>query len=146
MGSATPLIWSAVIPVKVLALAKSRLAGLADADREALARAMGADTVSAAVGSTAIAAVTVVSDDPDVKAVAEAAGAGVIADLPGADLNQALMAGARHAAARWPDRGLAALTADLPALCADELTAAPALPAGFDQAFVAAAAGSGTTL
>ena len=146
MGSATPLIWSAVIPVKVLALAKSRLAGLADADREALALAMAADTVRAAVASTAIGAVTVVSDDPDVKAVAEAAGAGVIADLPGAGLNQALTAGARHAAARWPDRGLAALTADLPALSADELTAALVLASGFDQAFVADAAGSGTTL
>ena len=146
MGTHTPLTWSVVIPVKVLALAKSRLADLADTDREAMALAMAADTVAAAVACPAVGEVIVVSDDAAVRTEAEALGAEVIADRPGAGLNQALAAGAEHAAARWSGRGLAALTADLPALSASELTAALAAASAVQQAFVADAAGSGTTL
>jgi 2-phospho-L-lactate guanylyltransferase len=146
MSTDTPLIWSVVIPVKVLARAKSRLSALADSDREAVALAMAADTVTAAVACPAVADVLVVSDDPAVRTEAQAAGAAVIADSPGAGLNRALAAGAEHAAARWSGRGLAALTADLPALSADELAAALTAAAGLRQAFVADAAGSGTTL
>ena len=43
------LTWSLVIPVKVLAQAKSRLTGLAGQRRSEFALAMAADTVSAAV-------------------------------------------------------------------------------------------------
>jgi len=146
MGTDITLIWSVVIPVKLLALAKSRLSGLADTDREAIALAMAADTVSAAMACAAVADVIVVSDDPSVRTEAEAAGAEVIADLPGAGLNEALAAGAGHAAARWSGRGLAALTADLPALSAGELQAALTAASAVTQAFVADATGSGTTL
>jgi 2-phospho-L-lactate guanylyltransferase len=146
MGTDIALIWSVVIPVKVLALAKSRLSDLPDADREALALAMAADTVSAAVACPAVADVVVVSDDPSVRTEAEAAGAQVIADLAGAGLNEALAAGAEHAATRWSGRGLAALTADLPALSAAELLAALTAASAVTHGFVADAAGSGTTL
>src|SRR5260221_7583156 len=106
MCSDIPLTWSVVIPVKVLAQAKSRLSGLADADREAMALAMAADTVSAAMAGPAVADVILVSDDPAVRAQAEAAGAEVISDRPAAGLNQALSPGAEHPAARGagPDR------------------------------------------
>jgi len=146
MGTNTPLAWSVVIPVKLLARAKSRLADLADADREAVALAMAADTVAAAMACQVVADVVVVSDDAAIGTEARALGAEVIADRPGAGLNQALSAGAEHAAARWPGRGLAALTADLPALSAAELAAALAAASAVTQAFVADAAGSGTTL
>jgi 2-phospho-L-lactate guanylyltransferase len=146
MGTDITLIWSVVIPVKLLALAKSRLSDLADTDREAIALAMAADTVSAAMACASVADVIVVSDDPSVRTEAEAAGAEVIADLPGAGLNEALAAGAEHAAARWAGRGLAALTADLPALSAGELQAALTAASAVSQAFVADATGSGTTL
>jgi len=59
----SPLSWSLVIPVKVLARAKSRLAGLAGPAREELALAMAADTVSAAAACPVVAAVLVVTDD-----------------------------------------------------------------------------------
>jgi 2-phospho-L-lactate guanylyltransferase len=75
-----------------------------------------------------------------------AVGATVIADLPGAGLNEALAAGAEHATAAWSGRGLAAMTADLPALSAAELAKALTVASGINQAFVADAAGSGTTL
>lgn len=140
------LIWSVVIPVKVLAHAKTRLTGLASADREALALAMAADTIEAAVGCLPVGAVIVVSDDPAVRDQADALGASVLADQPAAGLNQALAAGAEHAARRWPGRGVAGLTADLPALKADQLASALAAAAAATQAFVADAAGDGTTL
>lgn len=146
MGTDIRLTWSVVIPVKVLARAKSRLAGLDASEREAVALAMAADTVAAALASAAVGSVVVVSDDPAVRAEAEAAGAEVIPDTPGKGLNEALSAGARHAAARWPERGLAALTADLPALSAGELTSALAAAERSGQAFVPDAEGSGTTL
>jgi 2-phospho-L-lactate/phosphoenolpyruvate guanylyltransferase len=146
MGTNTPLTWSVVIPVKVLSQAKSRLADLADSEREAVVLAMAADTVAAAVACPAVGAVIVVSDDAAVRAEVEALGAEVIDDGPGAGLNQALVAGGEHAAARWSGNGLAALTADLPALSARELTAALAAASAVTQAFVTDAAGSGTTL
>lgn len=146
MGTDNPLTWSVVIPVKLLALAKSRLSGLADADRRAMALAMAADTVTAAVACPRVGGVVVVSDDPDVRTETEALGATVVADLPGAGLNEALTAGAVHAAASWQGCGLAALTADLPALSAVELAVALTAASAVNHAFVADAAGSGTTL
>ncbi|MGN6794054.1 MAG: 2-phospho-L-lactate guanylyltransferase [Streptosporangiaceae bacterium] len=146
MGTDAPLTWSVVIPVKLLALAKSRLSGLADLDRRAMALAMAADTVTAAITCQTVGHVIVVSDDPDVRTETAAVGATVIADRPGAGLNEALTAGADHAAASWSGRGLAALTADLPALSAAELAVALAEASAVRQAFVADAAGSGTTL
>ena len=94
MGTETPVVWSVVIPVKVLAQAKSRLDGLAAADRQAVALAMAADTVEAALTCKAVADVVVVSDDAAIRTEAEALGAEVIADLPNSGLNEALSAGA----------------------------------------------------
>jgi 2-phospho-L-lactate/phosphoenolpyruvate guanylyltransferase len=140
------LSWSLVVPVKVLARAKSRLVGLADEERTALALAMAADTVAAALASPSVRAVIVVTDDPLVRDTLSALGALVTADRPGAGLNAALAFGAQLAAARWSDRGLAALTADLPALATAELTTALNSASAVTQAFVADAAGTGTTL
>ena len=146
MGTSSPLTWSIVIPVKVLARAKTRMSGLDDSDREALALAMAADTVAAAVGCPPVGGVLVVSDDPMVRAQASAMGAEVTADPSTVGLNGALVAGAELAARRWPGSGLAALTADLPALTSGALEAALTAASAVGQAFVADAAGSGTTL
>jgi 2-phospho-L-lactate/phosphoenolpyruvate guanylyltransferase len=145
MAVDTSLSWSVVIPVKVLALAKSRLAELDDADRRELALAMAVDTVAAAVACPLVAGVVVVSNDPAVAARVAPLGAAAVADSPGG-LNRALVAGAEHAVARWPGQGLAALLADLPAVSADELTTALSAAAAVTHAFVADAAGTGTTL
>jgi 2-phospho-L-lactate guanylyltransferase len=142
----TPLSWSVVIPVKVLAQAKSRLAALAGATRPELALAMAADTVAAAVACRAVGTVIVVTDDVAAAVELSGLGAVVLPDEPAAGLNPALEFGAAHAAARWPDRGTAALAADLPALRPAELDQALAAAAGLPEAFVADAAGTGTTL
>jgi 2-phospho-L-lactate/phosphoenolpyruvate guanylyltransferase len=141
-----PLRWSLVIPVKVLARAKSRLAGLAGSRRGELALAMAADTVAATVACPAIGAVIVVTDDAAAGAELGGLGAHVVADEPGAGLNPALVFGAAYADARWPGRGRAGLAADLPALDPAEIGRALAAASGWAEAFVPDAAGSGTTL
>jgi 2-phospho-L-lactate guanylyltransferase len=144
--TAPALAWSVVIPVKVLAQAKSRLAGLPDKQRKELVLAMAADTVAAVVACRLVGPVIVVSDDPVVRSELATLGALVIGDSPAGGLNQALIAGAEHAATRWPGLGRAALIADLPALSASDLEAALTAAASVTQGFVVDAAGSGTTL
>jgi len=141
----TTLTWSLVVPVKLLAQAKSRL-GLADQHRAELALAMAADTVAMAVDADYVAGVLVVTDDPEVSDIVSGLGAIALPDEPAAGLNQALAHGAAHAQARWPDRGRAALAGDLPAARPGELSAALAAAARFGAAFVPDAGGTGTTL
>jgi 2-phospho-L-lactate/phosphoenolpyruvate guanylyltransferase len=142
----SPRTWSLVIPVKVLARAKSRLTGLAGPARSALALAMAADTVSAAAACPAVGAVVVVTDDEEAASVLGALAAVIVPDEPAAGLNPALAHGAAVAAARWPASGVAALAADLPALRPDELDRGLRAAAQWPEAFVADAAGTGTTL
>ena len=138
--------WSVLMPVKVLAEAKSRLAGLAGPRRAELALALASDTTTAVLGSDAVARVVVITDD-QVAAVALAAlGALVVPDEPRAGLNAALRHGAAYAAAWWPGDGTAALSADLPALRPGQLSRALRAAAAWPTAFVADAAGDGTTL
>ena len=146
MSADRTLSWSIVIPVKVLARAKSRIAGISDALRAELALAMVADTVAAAVACPAVREVLVVTDDDAVSEVVAALGAEAIKDEPAAGLNAALRHGAAMAAARWPARGRAALAGDLPALSPLDLVAVLAAAAARDQSFVPDSAGSGTTL
>src|SRR5215469_16978799 len=98
MAVDTSFTWSLVIPVKVLARAKSRLTGLAGARRPELALALAADTVAAAVGCPEVAEVIVVSDDPAAAAELAGLGALVIPDEPDEGLNPALVHGAAVAA------------------------------------------------
>lgn len=133
--------WAVVVPVKPLAAAKSRLAR---PDRAALALAMATDTVAAARAASA--EVVVVTDDPRAAAAVAAPGVLVVADEPAAGLNPALAYGAGVAVGRWPDRGVAALSADLPALRPDELRRGLSAAAAHSRALVADAAGTGTVL
>jgi 2-phospho-L-lactate guanylyltransferase len=158
--------WTVLLPVKVLAQAKSRLAVLAGERRHELALALASDTVSAVVACPEVARVIVVTSDPVAGPRLSALGARIIPEAPrsardrvGLDgarpswdgsqrlLNAALRRGAAVATRRWPGTGLAALTADLPALRPAEL--AEALRAASKMAgpvFVPDAAGVGTTM
>jgi 2-phospho-L-lactate/phosphoenolpyruvate guanylyltransferase len=138
--------WSVVIPVKLLAQAKSRLTGLPATARAELALAMAADTVAAAMAAAAVGAVIVVTDDPEVGAQMTGLGAVVVPDEPAAGLNAALRFGAAYARGRWPVRGLAGLAGDLPAMRSGELTLALRAAAAAGRAFVPDAAGTGTAL
>lgn len=184
--------WTVLLPAKVLACAKSRLAVLAGDRRRELALALASDTVTAVLACPEVARVVVVTSDPVAGPLLAGLGAVIVADEPadrragrgplgggslgggslrgvlpdrgspgsvvGASgvqepLNAALRHGAAVAARRWPGTGLAALTADLPALSPGELATAllraasgAAGGAPVRAAFVPDAAGVGTTL
>jgi len=139
--------WTVVLPVKVLARAKSRLAVLAGSRRADLALALASDTVSAVVACPEVARVLVVTSDATAGSRLAALGARVVPDEPGDGLNAALRHGASVAADRWPGSGVAALAADLPALRPAELgRALRAASAAGGAAFVPDAAGVGTTM
>lgn len=137
--------WSVVVPVKRLGRAKTRLrASLPDADHDALVLAMALDTVAAALACPLVGGAVVVTDDPVAGPALTALGAIRVPDAPDAGLNPALEHGAAEAIRRAPGWGVAVLGSDLPALRPAELAAA--LEAVAIRAFVADAAGTGTTL
>ncbi len=146
MADIAPFTWSVVIPVKVLARAKSRLARLGAGHRVGLALAMAADTVTAALACEQAAHVVVVTDDQVAAGALAAQGATVVPDEPGDGLNAALRHGAVQVAKRWPGGGIAALSADLPAVRPAEIARALSAAAAWPTAFVADAPGDGTTL
>jgi 2-phospho-L-lactate guanylyltransferase len=135
--------WTAVLPVKPLNGAKSRLRGaVPDGWHADLALAMVRDTVAAVRACPAVRDVLVVTDDPATAGAATALGAWVVPDRPAAGLNAALRFGADIIAGLQRPR--VALAADLPALRADELGVALALAER--RSFVADAEGTGTVL
>ncbi|NUL03356.1 2-phospho-L-lactate guanylyltransferase [Streptomyces lunaelactis] len=139
--------WSLVVPLKPLALAKSRLSAAADdVLRPHLALAFALDTVTAALACPAVRDVAVVTDDPGAAAELAALGARIVPDSPAAGLNAALTHGAQAVRALRPAAAVAALNADLPALRPVELTRVLAKAAIFPRAFLTDAAGIGTTL
>jgi 2-phospho-L-lactate guanylyltransferase len=140
------ITWSVLMPVKVLSEAKSRLAGLAGPRRGELALAVACDTVTAVLRTDQAARAIVITDDPVAASALRALGAQVIPDEPRDGLNAALRHGAAVAARSWPENGTAALSADLPALRPAELALALQAAARWPNAFVADAAGDGTTL
>jgi 2-phospho-L-lactate guanylyltransferase len=133
----------AIIPVKRLGAAKSRLRGAVPAARHAeLALAMLGDTAAAVLACPEVDELLVVTDDPAAAAVARQVGARPVADEPDAGLNAAFRFGADVVAGRHRRR--IAMAGDLPALRADELSAV--LRQLAKRSFVADAAGTGTVL
>ncbi|MFB7498631.1 2-phospho-L-lactate guanylyltransferase [Streptomyces sp. NPDC056161] len=139
--------WTLVIPVKPLALAKSRLADTAaDGLRPGLALAFAQDTVAAALAGEAVRDVAVVTDDALAGRELAALGARIVADEPGGGLNAALAHAAGMVRAADAGSAVAALNADLPALRPPELSRVLDAAAEFPRAFLPDAAGIGTTL
>lgn len=140
--------WSLVMPVKPLGMAKSRLASLPAEHREALVVAMASDTVAAALACPRVAGVLVVTDDERVRAAVEALGARVEPDVPRAGLNAALRHGTDvvRSAIAGSRTAVGLLSGDLPALRAKQLLRALDAASAHPRAFVADAAGTGTTL
>jgi 2-phospho-L-lactate guanylyltransferase len=141
---APPLDWAVVVPVKRLAVAKSRLAAFGDTGRQRLALAFALDVVRAAVASPLVRHVLVVTDDARAAQALAGLGADVQADLPDAGLNPALEHGVTLLRSAEPHLAVATLSSDLPALRPGDVTAV--LAATTRLSFVADAAGKGTTL
>jgi 2-phospho-L-lactate/phosphoenolpyruvate guanylyltransferase len=137
--------WSIIIPVKQTTLGKSRLTGRSDEERRELALAFALDTVVAAVSAPGVRRVVVVTNDPDAKRFGQV-GAEVLADVPDAGINAAIVHGAHHLAAADHDEptGLVALTGDLPALTPQTLATALSSTTA-PRWFVPDQAGTGTT-
>jgi 2-phospho-L-lactate guanylyltransferase len=133
--------WSLLVPVKRLDLAKTRLA-VADGLRADLALAMAMDTVRAVIGTASVAEVVVVTDDERAASALAAIGANIVADLPNAGLNPALVHGASMAAMSR----IAALSSDLPALRSRDLDELLRKAAEHPRTVVSDISGTGTTL
>jgi 2-phospho-L-lactate guanylyltransferase len=138
--------WCLIVPVKRLALAKTRLAEVAGEHRIDLALAFALDTTTAALACDVVRAVIVVTDEPVAARALAGVGAMVVDDEPDAGLNPALMHGADVAVRTHPDAAVGALSADLPALRPDELRTALVAAPPIGAAFVRDAQGSGTTM
>ncbi|MFI2611973.1 2-phospho-L-lactate guanylyltransferase [Kitasatospora sp. NPDC018619] len=138
--------WSLVLPLKPLALAKSRLAPYAGPHRADLALSFALDTVAAALSTPGVGRVLVVTPDAAAGARLAALGALVVADEPGGGLNGALAHGAAAALTLAPRAPLAALSADLPALRPAELARVLGAVPPDGRAFLPDSPGLGTTL
>jgi 2-phospho-L-lactate guanylyltransferase len=125
------VIW-ALLPVKDLVRAKSRLAGvLAPHERRALAQAMAEDVLTALTGSGLLAGVLMVSDDPGAELLAHRYGVDLVEEtsLGCHGLNPVIAAGC----ARLVDKGASGIMvvhSDLPLLTSADLKA---LNAVFEQ-------------
>jgi 2-phospho-L-lactate guanylyltransferase len=138
-----------VVPVKRLGLAKTRLAGpgVPPPLRERLALAFAADTVSAAFTASRVREAIVVTDDPQAAEVLGALGATIVPDEPDAGLNAAFLFGAEAARRKFgTGMGIAACTADLPALRGTELDIALEQISENARHFIADAHDIGTTM
>jgi 2-phospho-L-lactate/phosphoenolpyruvate guanylyltransferase len=143
MASNTAARWQVFVPVKDPERAKTRLARTLGERRPELALAFARDTVAAAMAAAAVETVTVVTADERVAKVLGDDGAQVVDEGAVHDLNAVIST----AVGRRPLReNTAVLLGDLPALASSELEHALALATRYDSAFVADAAGTGTTL
>jgi 2-phospho-L-lactate guanylyltransferase len=138
--------FAVLVPVKPTVRAKSRLASLGDRVRQALVTAFVADTVTAALEAPRVGEVLAVTDDHVLAAILRGLGVHVVPDGAADDLNESLVQAAAEAHRRWPDLRIAALCADLPALDPAELGEALEAASSHRAAFVADAAGEGTTM
>lgn len=135
-----------VVPIKPPAVGKSRLVGLPDGLRRELAAAFALDTVLACLSAGRVGAVLAVTDDVGFARALADLGCAAIPDGVTGDLNASLREGAAEAGRRWPGLVPAALCADLPALLPGDLDEALGRTPLGCAAFVADAAGIGTTL
>ncbi len=142
-----PVAWSLIVPVKRLALAKSRLIGPRDGIHSpALALALVRDTIAAAVSTAGVTRVVVVTEDEEVRAAVTGLGAVVRSEVPQGGLNAAISAGASYAVGIAGPHPVAALPSDLPALTPHVLGEALVAAGQHSRAFVCDVSGTGTTL
>ena len=134
-----------VVPVKPPTVGKSRLRGIDDEHRRALAQAFALDTIAVCLEGGA-AGVLVSTDDAAFAVHCAALGCATMPDGDSNDLNSALGQAAAEARRRWPYAVPVALCADLPALTTVDLRSALRNVTAGTPAFVADAAGTGTTL
>jgi 2-phospho-L-lactate guanylyltransferase len=138
--------YGAVVPVKPLAVAKSRLTSVGEDTRRELVRAFVTDTVSALLDCPSVGLVLVVTDEVALAAGLRELGALTIPDGMSEDLNGTLVQGAAEVCRRSPALRPLALCGDLPSLRSRDLAEVLARMPTERAAFVCDASGTGTTL
>jgi 2-phospho-L-lactate guanylyltransferase len=138
--------WSIVIPLKRLDQAKSRLRGVPVPLRRALVVAMARDVRDAALACHDVGEIVVVTRDPAWRSLLGGRRLRFVAESPMDSLNEALRRGAATCRRTPAGHGVAALTADLPALRPAELALALGPAEAAPTFFVPDAHGDGTTL
>lgn len=138
--------WGVVVPVKVLAVAKSRLAPYGEQTRRRLALAFAADVVAGCLACPGVTRVLAVTDDADAAAALARLGARVAPDVPAGGLNPALVHGAALLRDVLRDCGVVSVSSDLPTLRPADLAAVLASVPDRGRAFVPDADGRGTTV
>jgi 2-phospho-L-lactate guanylyltransferase len=144
VGSGIPDEVTAIVPVKALELAKSRL-DLPDRSRRSLAVAFAQDTVSTLAAAPLVTAVVVVTSDPVVAQAVAPSGAQVVPD-GGLGLDAAVGLGSAVATVARPGTAVLVVPADLPCLRAVDVARVLATALGTDGAFVPDRSGHGTTM
>ncbi|GAA4530077.1 2-phospho-L-lactate guanylyltransferase [Amycolatopsis samaneae] len=135
-----------IVPMKRPRLGKSRLRGALAAERHAdLVLALAADTLAAVTSAARVRRVLLVAAEPATVAALAELGVEIVAEPGDGGLNAALRHGESVLRADDPAAVIGAMQADLPALRAEDLTAALTEAAG-RRAFVADRQGTGTTL
>ncbi len=159
----TAAMWSVIIPIKRLDVAKSRLILGTEGQRRRLALAFARDVMLVVVRVSSVRNLIVVTADDEVAEVATAAGAHVVSEANPEDqrypnaagedavdgfpaLNVAIRLGGAYATKLNPANRIAVLAADLPTLRVAELEAGLRGAADHPRAFTSDAAGLGTNL
>lgn len=140
--------WTAVVPVKPWALAKSRL-HLVESHRDAVARAFAQDTLRVLAEAPSVARVVVVTVQKEMWSIAREWGARAVADRPlltNDPLNAAVTTGRGWALSRHAASPIVVVPADLAAMTVEALETALVALAERESGFVADLAGTGTTL
>jgi 2-phospho-L-lactate guanylyltransferase len=135
-----------LVPLKPLAVAKSRLRVELGAATSGLVLAMALDVVRAGLLCLAVDQVVLITDDPLAADAASRLGAAVVSDAPGLGLNELLEREGAAVRATTPDSWLLVQPGDCPAVRPEDITAlASACLALGGRSFVRDAAGTGTT-
>ncbi|MDX6308791.1 MAG: 2-phospho-L-lactate/phosphoenolpyruvate guanylyltransferase [Nocardioidaceae bacterium] len=138
--------WTIIIPVKNTSVAKTRLRRFDQTVRATLAQAFALDSATAALGCPLVRQVVAVTNDEPAGRALVSVGVEIIADTPDDGLNRALVHGVDVVRRNDPSAAVAAMSGDLPALRAEDLSAAFDAAVGVPRWFVADATGTGTTL
>ena len=131
--------WTAVIPVKRLDTAKSRLGATDDPRRPELALAFALDVVDACLKAPSVKSVIVVTDDQEV--IGAAPGVTICPEPRNGGLNRAIVDGA--ALVGGP---IVALAGDLPCLTPDALEYVLGLASKYPHSLLSDTQGSGTAM
>lgn len=135
--------WTAIVPVKSLPEAKSRLLPPDDPTRPELALAFLQDVLSALERANSIVDVFVVTDDERVQGIVAATSARWLPESPHSGLNPAASFGAAHVPAVAP---VAIIAGDLPCLTPECLDRVLTLAQEHRQSFMSDTQGIGTTM